>query len=601
MKRLFTQTLIAFLITGMFFTISVASSFGSTEIKVTQWGEKFFLIENDEHCQECENNVDNSKSSAIYFFDKDVNSVLSEIQNAINNAGASWNAGFNSVLTSNLNEKSIGLGCIIEKSENSYENEPAPLIFNESLPDYFTWQDIDGVNWVSPVKNQQSCGSCVAFGTISALESVIQIELGQKLNIDLSEAHLFYCGGGSCSQGWTVSKSVKYVETYGVPLESCFPYTPRQTDCDETCPDWEIQAIKIIDGSRTRSFPPAISNIQEALIEHGPMITTFTVYDDFFAYNSGIYEHVSGGVAGGHAVAIVGYDNIDGYWICKNSWGNNWGENGFFRIKFGECGIGSTFNTYYLSGVYGGICEEYLPSPLENPYPADDAVNIDLDVTLTWTGGDPNPEDNVYYELYFGETPDNLSLVTTVGSFQASQRLISYNLDQLETESNYFWQVIATDSNGGKRIGPIWHFSTIDLIAPDLKIITPIEGYIYTDDGTTRKENLLIDKAIIYGPINVKLYVLDNGSGIQKVDIFVDNKLKKSISEQPFEWYWNTFSVGNHVLTVKAVDYSGNENEESVDVETFIFRSKSVMYPIFNDMILKLIEKIYYYSNILNP
>ena len=145
MKRLFTQTLTAFLITGMFFTISVASSFGSTEIKVTQWGEKFFLIENDEHCQECENNIDNSKSSAIYFFDKDVNSVLSEIQNAINNAGASWNAGFNSVLTPNLNEISIGLGCIIEKSENSYENEPAPLIFNESLPDYFTWQDIDGI------------------------------------------------------------------------------------------------------------------------------------------------------------------------------------------------------------------------------------------------------------------------------------------------------------------------------------------------------------------------------------------------------------------------------------------------------------------------
>jgi len=382
MKRFLSSTS-KLLIIVILFMFLLSSSFVSAEIKTTQEKTNITIDEIDDHCIECENYYDYPIGSAVYFFNKNVNSLLNDIQNEIVKVGASWSAGFNSVISNSLNGEGIGLGCIIEKSDNTYENEPAPLIYNESLPDQFSWQDVEGVNWVTPARNQQSCGSCVAFGTISALESVIQIELGNKLDIDLSEAHLFYCGGGSCSQGWTVSKSVNYIETYGVPLESCFPYAPRQTDCDKTCPDWETQAIKLIDGARIKSYPPKISDVQEALIENGPLVTTFTVYSDFFAYNYGIYEHVSGGVAGGHAVAIVGYDNVNEYWICKNSWGKNWGENGFFRIRYGECGIGSTFNTYYLSGVYGGICDEYLPNALENPYPADDAVNMELDITLS--------------------------------------------------------------------------------------------------------------------------------------------------------------------------------------------------------------------------
>jgi len=509
--------------------------------------------DNDDHCLECENNPS-------------LNS----------NAFTTSTSGY-------------ALGCNIEESIFPWENEPAPLVYDGSLPDQFTWQDVEGVNWVTSARDQQSCGSCVAFGTISALEAVIQIEMGEKLDIDLSEAHLFYCGGGSCSNGWTVSKSVNYLETYGVPGESCFPYTPRQTDCSETCSDWESKAIKIVDGAKIRAFPPTIGDIQKALIEHGPLVTTFTVYNDFFNYRSGVYWQTSDVVAGGHAVAIVGYDNDNEYWICKNSWGRSWGENGFFRIGYGECGSGSMFNTYYLTGVYGGICELYLPNPLEKPYPVDAAVNVNLDVTLTWEGGDPNPEDSVYYDLYFGEEEDNLLLLTTLGPFSHSQKAISYNLNNLETESIYFWQIIAKDSKDRQRIGSIWHFSTIDLNAPDLQIIAPIPGYMYKNYGNFRKQ-ILSDKAHIYGPMTVKLYVLDDGSGIQTVDIFVDNKLKASLSEEPFEWYWNTFSVGNHVLIVKATDYAGNENEKMVKVETFISKSLSIKNPVFNDILVKLFD-----------
>jgi C1A family cysteine protease len=63
------------------------------------------------------------------------------------------------------------------------------------------------------------------------------------------------------------------------------------------------------------------------------------VYDDFFHYVSGVYHHTTGGVQGGHCVCVVGYDDTQSCWICKNSWGPAWGENGFFRIKYGDCGI----------------------------------------------------------------------------------------------------------------------------------------------------------------------------------------------------------------------------------------------------------------------
>lgn len=71
------------------------------------------------------------------------------------------------------------------------------------------------------------------------------------------------------------------------------------------------------------------------------METGFTVYSDFMNYAGGIYQHTTGYVEGGHAVKMIGWGVEGGveYWICANSWGPKWGEEGFFRIAFGQCGI----------------------------------------------------------------------------------------------------------------------------------------------------------------------------------------------------------------------------------------------------------------------
>ena len=73
----------------------------------------------------------------------------------------------------------------------------------------------------------------------------------------------------------------------------------------------------------------------------GPIDVRYSLYADFFNYKGGIYQHLYGENRGGHMVELVGFGKKEDteYWIAKNSWGNWWGENGYFRIKIGECGI----------------------------------------------------------------------------------------------------------------------------------------------------------------------------------------------------------------------------------------------------------------------
>ncbi len=144
----------------------------------------------------------------------------------------------------------------------------------------------------------------------------------------------------ACEGGW-LDKTWDYLEKSGVVDEDCFPYTSQYesveeciTKCKNGAPFKKYKARDV-----QMHFIP--DEIKEELEIHGPLQTGFDVYTDFLEYESGIYEHKEGVLEGGHAVTIIGY-GIEGdikYWICQNSWGEKWGEEGYFRIKFGECGI----------------------------------------------------------------------------------------------------------------------------------------------------------------------------------------------------------------------------------------------------------------------
>ncbi len=263
---------------------------------------------------------------------------LAAIQKAIKGKGASWTAGENSVTKLSPEERKKLCGAIIVP-----QTEPGIILKTKAIPPAtWDWRNVNGTNWTTPIRNQGACGSCVAFGAIGALEPLVRIEADKPtLPIDLSEQHLFSCGGGLCNYGWYPSSAANYLKNNGTPDEACYPYKSGNGNdypCSATCPDWQDRAVKI---SQWNWVTNNANSIETALLT-APLSTTMLVYTDFFYYTGGIYEYTWGSVQGGHQVTFVGYNEDEDYWICKNSWGTGWGENGWFRIRFGEVGIGGS-------------------------------------------------------------------------------------------------------------------------------------------------------------------------------------------------------------------------------------------------------------------
>lgn len=220
--------------------------------------------------------------------------------------------------------------------EEQAQLQGVSLSASYDYPSRVDWRDVGGQDWTTPVRSQGGCGSCVAFGTTAAIESRLEIALGDpELNPDLSEAHLFFCGStATCQTGWWPSAAMDFARDTGVVDESCYPYSAETQACS-VCSDWLTRTTRIEGwvGLTDRAA------MKQTLADQGPFEAVMVVYTDFFSYAGGVYRHITGERVGAHAVTVLGYDDEEGYWIAKNSWGNGWGENGWFRIAYGECAI----------------------------------------------------------------------------------------------------------------------------------------------------------------------------------------------------------------------------------------------------------------------
>lgn len=225
------------------------------------------------------------------------------------------------------------------------------------------WRDVNGVNWAGPAMDQGNCGSCVAFAAVATLEAQYKISAGQSwLDPQFSPQQLFDCGGGACGFGWQLGSAPKMLKKNGIVDAACSPYVSGVTGSDvqcvkNYCENQTERTFKILDYHSPSSWGGSMAQVKAAL-KKGPLMTGMTVYEDFMSYSSGIYKSVSRNRVGGHAVTIVGFNDLDRYWIIKNSWGKDWGEQGFARISYDDkSGIGESTYAFDLKkqNEYMGI------------------------------------------------------------------------------------------------------------------------------------------------------------------------------------------------------------------------------------------------------
>ena len=233
---------------------------------------------------------------------------------------------------------------------------------------------------ISKVRDQSSCGSCWAFGSTESFEDRRCIATGEDVEFSTEDTasccRSFACGFSMGCNGGQPSAALQWMASTGVVTggdypdigsgSSCRPYTLKPcahhvpaTKKYAKCPSNEYPTPQCTASCSESKYPKSYSddktkgshaysvsgvqNIMRELVENGPLAVAFTVYGDFPTYKSGVYTHQSGQMLGGHAVEMVGYGTEDGkdYWLVKNSWNNEWGDGGYFKIARGtdECGI----------------------------------------------------------------------------------------------------------------------------------------------------------------------------------------------------------------------------------------------------------------------
>lgn len=254
------------------------------------------------------------------------------------------------------------------------------------------------------VRDQSDCASCWAFGVAEVATDRLCIATQGQHQERLSADDIvsccadcgYKCKGGYTGMAWEYLRltgivtggeygTTKWCKSYPFPpcehgvegqYPPCSTTPPDDPVCIEECqPGYPVEYKKDRHTfSNVYQLGADVDEIKTEIFTNGPVDATFMVFEDFMTYKSGVYHHVEGKNISLHTVKIIGWGEEDGekYWLVVNSWNEDWGEKGLFKIRLGtnECAIesqveaGLPFYVYCKQSKFTKIWKiAYCPHP----------------------------------------------------------------------------------------------------------------------------------------------------------------------------------------------------------------------------------------------
>ena len=216
--------------------------------------------------------------------------------------------------------------------------------YTEEIPESYDTRETHKNCKLNVIDQNKKCASSYATVVASTFAEKLCIESPDQKLVPLSAQELLSCDTGNkgCRGGY-VNNALEYTVMRGLTTEKCLPYKGTfDAKCSDMCPE----PNKI----RAESFCVLFgdNDIKREIMKNGPVISSMEVYTDFLSYKSGVYtknEDVPK-FSGYHTIKIVGWGVEDGseeepnkgnkYWIIENSWGDDWGLNGYAKISEGQ-------------------------------------------------------------------------------------------------------------------------------------------------------------------------------------------------------------------------------------------------------------------------
>jgi cathepsin L len=212
-------------------------------------------------------------------------------------------------------------------------------VHNPKLPAAWDWRKQGAV---TPIKNQGQCGSCWSFSTTGSTEGCHMIT--SKKLVSLSEQNLMDCstsqGNQGCDGGLMTQAMTYIISNGGIDTEASYPYTAQDGTCSYNAAN---------SGATLKSFVnvnPGDENDLQVKVSMGPTSVAIDASQNSFQfYSSGVYNEPACSTSQlDHGVLAIGWgvDSGTAFWLVKNSWGTDWGMNGYIEMSRNlnnQCGI----------------------------------------------------------------------------------------------------------------------------------------------------------------------------------------------------------------------------------------------------------------------